>query len=429
MVQAFSEAVAKVPLFSCQLEQRKEGMFYKPYWVFNPEVQNRMVVEDCRPMVGDSYDLEDFVNTFFQPKIRRRLDIFREFPYNSMLLQVEDETWVLGVVFHHSVVDPLKAFIVLTHALARYHQLVKGAWPKWAMAESTGDVIRKKKGSLVKPLPFSQFAKEQMLDLWVKNRKGVVNSIASRKIRDYRKTKGRYSFLRVIQDKETILALVDRAVKAGCTLNDLCFAVARKTFSQWNQEKGKPADRFRFMLATSLLGRMELPKNGGAGLGALNMVSAVDPKSDLDTLMQDFKRQRMHQLGRGVDIRLFKTMTTLIGAMRVFPLKMRASIARPMIEAIPVNFAISNIGSIWPKEIYPDGRQSLESKVTDVGDFKIDMLHSSISISRNMEGLSTMRTYNNRTFVNYVFDRFRFHRDEAQELSDRLFNNLLGSIG
>lgn len=426
--QAFEESIDKIKLFSCNLEERKEGMFYKPYWVYNEDFKNRLVVEDCRHLAGDNYDLADFADRYYAPKIIRSINLATEFPFNCHLLRVQDDTYILGVLFHHSILDPFKAFTVLTNLFARYHELVKGEWPSWVEAEGTGDVIRKKKNQLIKPLPMMTFAKEQLMDVWIKNNKSSITPIAVEKVYDYKKVKGRFSLLRMIDDEKLISALVERAVSSGCTLNDLFFAIARKVISQWNLEHGKPADRFRFMLVTSLLGRAKLPKDSGAGLAGLNVITAGHEKADLDTLMHHFKEQRAGQLSRGVDIQFFNTLTKIVSMLRLLPMKTRIRLVRPMVERIPVSFEISNIGSIWPKKIFPDGRQSLESRIVEVGDFRIDALHSSISIAKNLEWLLTVRTHNKRSFFTSIFDKYRFRRHEAEELTDRYFKELENAV-
>jgi Condensation domain len=426
--QAYHEAVQKVPLFSCHMDLRREGIFHIPYWVYDNEVPNQMSVVDCRHLVTEPYDLVQFTEEYFSGIIRRRLDLQREFPFNAMLLQVQDETWILALVFHHSVLDPFKAFTVLTSMFARYDELITGKCPEWAETESVGSVARLKKPTLVKPLPFGEFAKEQLTDVWIKNRNGKISPIATKRVADYRQVKGRYSLLKRVDDPKMIQALVDRAINAGCTFNDLILAVTRQTLSQWNQERNASDDRFRMMIATGLIGRMKLPENSGAGLAALNSVSVGHGDSDLDTIMRFFRGQRVSQLTRGIDVRFFITLTKLVGALRVLPLHWRTSLLRPAIQSIPVTFAVSNIGSVWPKKIHADGRQSLESRIVKVGDCKIDALHSSISISRNLEMLVTIRTHHKRLFLCFVCDRFRFTREEAVELTDRIFDNLIGSI-
>ena len=426
--QAFADSIDKIKLFSCNLVERKEGMFYIPYWIYNEDFKNRLVVEDCRHLVGDDYNLEAFTERYYAPKIIRRLDLANEFPFNCHVLRVQDDTYILGVLFHHSILDPFKAFMVLTNLFARYHELVKGQWPTWVEAEGTGDVIRKKKNQLIKPLPMTTFAKEQLMDVWVRNSKSKISPIAVEKVHDFKKVKGRYSLMRVIEDEKLIAGLVERAVSAECTLNDLFFAVSRKVLSDWNLEKGKPADRFRFMLVTSLLGRAKLPKDSGAGLAGLNVISVGHGKADLDTLMHHFKEQRASQLSKGVDIQFFNTLTKVVAMLRLLPMKTRTGLVRPMIERVPVTFEISNIGSIWPKKIYPDGRQSLESRIVEVGDFKIDALHSTISIAKNLEWLITVRTHNKRTFFTSIFDKYRFRRHEAEELTDRFFKELENAV-
>ena len=424
--QAYSESVKLVPLFQCHLVEKKKGFFYVPYWVPNTEVENRLIVEDCRHLAADPFEVTDFSDMYFAERTRRRIDLHREFPFRAHLIHVGEDLHLLALVFHHSAMDPFKGYTVMTHTLERYHEMVTGKKPAWSGSAGSLASARSNK-ALVKPLPMLTFAREQLTDVWYTNRASILSKIACEKILDYHEVKGRHCLRTRITDMQLIKTLVDRAVSIDCTFNDVLMAVARQTLSEWNADHGKAHDRFRMMLATSLVGRADLPMDAGAGLGGLNFVSAGHENADLDTLIRFFGECRRTQLKRGVDVSFYKTLDRLVGALRVLPLKTRTNLIRPTIERIPCTLSLSNTGSIWPKSVDELGRQSLESKIVGAGDFRIDVWHTNVSIARNLGIGLTCRTHNKIFYLDFVYDRFRFRRHEAEALTERLVKNIHGA--
>jgi len=426
---AFAESYEKsldlVPIFTCNLIEKRVGGKYIPFWTPNREVKNRMVVEDCRHMAGDPFDLNEFNNIYFAQITRRRIDLKREFPFRTYLLRIKDDLHILALVFHHSAMDPFKGYLVMTNAMALYHEKVTGAKPLWA--GFAGSVASARKKALVKPLPFMTFAKEQLMDVWVTNRASVISPLTGKKVRSWQETKGRHCIQTRFDDPKLIQALVDRAINIDCTFNDLLLAVARKTFTDWNRDMGKPADRFRMMLATSLIGRADLSVDSGAALGALNFISANHENADLDAMIKHFGHCRASQLKKGIDVTFYNTLNNLIKIMRILPLKTRIRLLRGPVERIPCTASLSNTGSIWPKSVDKTGRQSLESAVTDVGGLKVVQWNSNISIARNLGVGLTCRTYNKTFFFDFVYDRFRFKKEEARELTKRYVENMNNS--
>jgi len=301
--------------------------------------------------------------------------------------------------------------------------LVKGEPPDWG--DSLGMAALKREGGLIKPMSALAFTKEQLMDLWVRNRKSLVSNVATEEIRNYRKVKGRHSIRAVIDDQEVVKGLLARVKSNNATLNDLVFAVARQTITKWNQERDVGTDRFRFMLITSLKGRAKLPQNAGAGLAALNMMAINNGGDDLDTLTGYFRDQRVYQLGKGVDIQFYNTTCNIIKALRVFPLKTRLKLAGAIGQTIPCTFYISNLGIVWPK--IEDGKPTGDSAVLGAGDLIIDDFHSSASIARTLGLGLTIRTHNRRLYLNFVADRFRFHYDEMKKLVDQIAANLINA--
>jgi hypothetical protein len=417
--KAFDESLKLVPILSCNMVERKIGWKYTPTWIPNLDVKNRMIVEDCRHLVSEPFDLGAFADMYFAERIRRRIDLAREFPFRGHLVRMGEDTWMMALVFHHSAMDPYKGYKIMTATLANYYNKVTGEVPDWF--DTAGSLASARKNALVKPIPALTFAREQLMDVWVKNRASVISPIAGKGLRNWHETKGRHCFHTRIDDGKLIQAIVDRAIKVDCTFNDLLLAVTRQVLSGWNKDHGQPADRFRMMLATSLVGRADVAIEAGAALGALNFISRDQQNADLETIMRTIGAQRKEQLTRGVDVTFHKTLDRVVNGLRFMPLKVRTRLMRPSIERIPCTVSLSNTGSIWPKSVDEKGRQSLESRIVDIAGAKIQKWHTNVSIARNLGLGLTCRTYNGTFFLDFVYDRFRFRWEEAKEITDRIY--------
>jgi hypothetical protein len=422
--EAYSEALEQIPMFSSHLLEERNGLFYQPYWEFDSEIPNRLNIADARHITGDTFEPMELSTRFYASRTRRRIDLTREFPFNCSLIRATDDEYIFSILYHHSAMDPSKAYRVLTTMLTRYHEKVKGKKPAWA--ESLGMAALKRSGSLVKPLPLTTFAKEQLTDLWFTNPPSKVATVATQEIRDFKKVKGRFSKRAVIDDPKLLKGLFARVHKNEATLNDLLFAVSRKTLTQWNQEHGVSAERFRYLLITSLQGRTELPEQAGAGLAGLIFVSAGHEGADLDSLTRYFRDVRADQLRRGVDIQFYNTTCYISRTLRLLPQKLRRKIGALIGESAPCTFYLSNLGVVWPKWV--DGKPTMDSAIVKVGDFEINDVHSSASIGKNVGLGLTTRTHNRRLYLNFVGDRFRYHKEEFEELVDRFVAELISAV-
>lgn len=419
--EAHDEALRLVPMFSCHLVESRRGLFYLPTWVFDREEPNRLKIEDCRNMASHPFDPMDFSTQYYALKTCRRIDLTREFPFNCSLLRVADNEYIFSILYHHSAMDALKAYRYLTHLFATYHQKITGAQPEWGKSQGMAALTRG--GSLVRPVSMARFTREQLSDLWWKNRAGRVSNIASPNLRDFREVRGRHSLRAVIDPPATLKELFGRTEKNKASLNDLLFAVARKTLSRWNKEHDTPHDRFRFMLITSLWGRTELPENAGAGVSGLNLISDGHGREDLDSLIRFFRDARREQLRNRFDIRVHHAICRFVQAMRVLPMQQRTLILNPLANSVPCTFYLSNLGVVWPR--YEGGRPTLDSMLLGAGDFTISDFHSSASIGRRLGLGLTTRIHNQRLYLNFVADCFRFQKAEVQELVNRFVTCLV----
>jgi hypothetical protein len=425
MSEAYDEAIAGLPVFNCRLIETHKGFYYDPHWIYYAGIKNRLIFEDCRHMAGDPFDPMEFSTTFYTERTKRRVDVFHEFPLRCYLIRVKDDVHILSILYHHSVMDPSKAYKLVTNTLAGYHERVKGEKPEWA--SSLGMAMLERKEGYVQPLSMAAFAKEQLVDVWVKNTPKTIAQIATKRILTPGECMGRHSLRAVIEDDKLLSGLLARSIRNHATVNDLLFACARKAILQWNEDRDVPSRRYRFMLITSLIGRVPVAEDAGPPLSGLNFVSDDDAGADIDTITQFFRDTRKDQLKRGVDVQFHNTLKKIVQSFRILPLRIRRNFVRPFMERIPCTFYLSNLGTVWPKIV--DGRQTMDSIIKGAGDFVIEDMHSSASISRNLSLGMTVRSHNKRLYLNYVCDCFRFEKDEAKELTGRVTAEIINAAG
>ena len=425
LAAAYDEAIAQVPVFCSHLIHRRKGFFHTPYWVLDPEVKNRLVIEDCRHMAGDPFDPMEFSTRYHALRTRRRINLAVEFPFNGLLLRVGDDRYIYSVVYHHSCMDPAKYFVVLNTMLANYHERIKGEKPAWYSSNGLGGLRRST--NPITPIPMGRFAAEQFADIWFKNPRRTVSQIASPRFRDYRSVKGRHSLRTVIDDPKLLEGMSRRAKRRQATLNDLLLACGRKAITQWNKDHDQKHERMRMMLVTSLRGRKGFAlESGGAAISMLNLVSKGHSDADLDHLIDFFREIRTHQLDQGYDIQINAMINKFIQAFRVLSLPVRQKLAMSIIEGTPCPFYVSNVGVYWP--MFKDGHLTMDSEILGAGDFLIEDIHSSASIFRDIGMGLTVRTHNRRFYMNFVCDRFRFTQEQAVELKERIVSEFINAI-
>jgi NRPS condensation-like uncharacterized protein len=422
--EAYDRAMSDVPIFSCNLREARNGLIYQPTWVFNKDVKNRLIIEDCRHMAGDPFDPMDFSTRFHAHRTSRRINPVREFPLRCFLVRVTDDEHIFSILYHHSVMEPAKAVRMLTTMLVEYHKLVKGKEPQWKDEQGLG--IMNRKTAMTTPISLPSFIQEQVTDIFFKNRASTMSGIATRRVLPPAQCKGRISLRHVWDDPKIPEALLKRALKNESSLNDLILAGARKAIAKWNQEHDAKSDKLRFMLITSLRGRMPATDETGIMLAGLNYLADCQ-SSDIDEQTRHFRDMRKDQLKRGIDIGYHNILSVVVRMLRLLPLKTRLSLVRPIIERMMITFYLSNLGTMWPKMV--DGRQTLDSTVLGAGDFEISDIHSSASLTTAVHLGLTTRAHNRRFYLNFVCDRFRFEQDEAKELTDSIVRELENAAG
>ena len=339
MVAAHRDALKLVPIYSCHLVERRHGLLYKPWWVYDVEVENPLHVADCRSMADDPFDPMAFSTRYYAQRTRRCIDLEREFPFNCSLLRATDDEWVFSILYHHSAMDARKAYRYLTALLSLYHERVTGQPPEWT--DALGMAALKRRGGEVTPVTFGRFAQEQLADMWWHNRGDRVANVASEEKLDYRQVKGRHSLRAVIDDPRTFDGIMALPNAHGATLNDLLFTVARRVLTGWNAEHHAIHDRFRFMLITSLWGRTPLPETAGAGVSALTFVSDGPAQAEFSTQLGELRSIRRDLLGRGLDIALHRFVCSLVDKLRIFPLATRVQMIHAIANSVPAHSASS----------------------------------------------------------------------------------------
>jgi hypothetical protein len=424
MAEAYEEAVSQVPIFSANVIHDRVGAYNIPFWVPNRELKNRMIFEDCRHWAEKPFDPMEFSTKFHAARTRKRIDLARQFPFNVYLIRVEDDRYIFSVLYHHSCLDPAKFYVVMTKMLSGYHERVKGKPPEWATADGMAGLARD--GKVISPYPIGKYAIEQFADIWYHHPTSKVSHAFSREIRDYKKCQGRHSVRSVIDDPKLIKGMFSRSKRSQATINDLLLACARKGLGKWNKEHDAAHERFRMMLISSLKGRKDnRVVESGAAVAAINMVSKDHTDADLDDLIKMYRDFRVDRLTKGYDLQFNYLINRFINAFRVLPFHVRKPLLISIIQGTPMSFYLSNVGVVWPK--FVDGKPTMESRIPGAGDFVIDDIHSSASIAKDIGVGMTTRTHNGKFYMNFVMDRFRFHKDEALGIRDAIVDEVINA--
>jgi hypothetical protein len=426
MAEAYAEAVAQVPIFSAHMVHERNGIWNIPYWVPGHERKNRLIIEDCRHLVTEPFEPMDFSTLYHSKRTCRQIDLTREFPFNAYLVRVTDDRYIFSIVYHHSCMDPAKFYVVMTKMLSGYHERVKGELPEWAIVDGMSGLARPKK--LVKPeISFGKFMFEQFADIWYHNPKSKVAHVATKKVYDYRQRQGRHSVRAVIDDPKLLAGMSKRVKRHKATVNDLLLACVQKAITQWNSERNAGHDRYRFMLISSLKGRKDNKVNkSGAAVSGIQMISRGHRDTSLDTLIEWFRDQRVDMFKKGYDLQFNNLIARFIDAFRLMPFGPRRRLSNLIVEGTPVTMYLSNVGIVWPKIV--NGKPTLDSAIPGAGDFLIDDIHSSASLSRDFGFGMTTRTHNRRFYINFVMDRFRWSKPEALEIRDAIVKEIVEAI-
>jgi NRPS condensation-like uncharacterized protein len=425
--EAWEESARQFPIFLSHLFERRRGLLYEPYWEVNPELRNRLIVEDCRHLVQEPFDPMEFFSLFHATRMRRRLDLRTELPVTPYLIRIADDKHIFSICYHHSAFDPYKGYKVITSMLARYHEKVKGRPPPWAEAVGMAALGEQPKSwSLPRNMILSYSWGNLTKILRRVSKWGKAPALWASEIRDYHLEKGRHSLRYVIDDQKLLEGLYARAKREKAKLNDLILAIAHGVIARWNKEHDSPYQYFRMALISNLKGRMALPEHIGAAISGFTFITGGLGEANLEKMISFFRDERDSQLKRGLDVLFRIYLEWWIRKFRIFPINVRRKIWRPTVNGMMCPFYLSNVGVVWPKIV--DGRPTMDSVLLGAGDFIIDDIHSSPSISRNVGIGMTVRTHNRRFYMNFVCDRYRFRAHEAQELVRRIVEGVHNAV-
>lgn len=414
-VEAFNEVIPNMPITRSLLEQRREGMQFKLYWVPQDDRPAQIHVEDCRHRVKHPLNAIEFMAEYHQERVYRRLDLFKEPPLQFFLVQLTDEIHMLSMIYHHIAVDAGSAYVHIKDILARYHEKVTGEMPYWKDARSITSALSEV--TEVKSLSATAFLKEQAQDLFLSSQ-ARVSQVATKQIGIQ---KGRYCYRYIFDDPRFMEGVKIFARRNNATFGDILAASMTRSISKWDRDKGSQKDQIRSLLAVNIRNRVPSLAGENVALSGL-MVKLTSPnRMDLDQVVQVYRDHRIDQLNRGVDIAYYKMLHTVAKSMQWMPLRVRRRVAGSLFS-LPITYIMSNMGVMWPEVV--KGKSTGQSLFTRAGGIEIDDVHSSPSLTKDVGMGMQCRTLGNRFFLNFVYDRFRFSKEESQELSDRMNEDL-----
>ncbi|MCB9787733.1 MAG: hypothetical protein H6744_13705 [Deltaproteobacteria bacterium] len=412
---AYDAVVHDFPITQSLIEEAREGLSHRLYWVLQParggRPANPLQRVDLRAEAAPGQDPVQLIQDFHAERTARVRDLTREFPILFFLLRLEDEVHVLSMVYHHIAVDAASGYELIKRILAEYHRRVTGEAPPWG--ESASIASQAQDRAPASPPGFVPYLRDQLSEYYLKSQRDISQVAGTRRPG----TLGRTCHRAIFEPDGALGAMKRLAKKHQASLSDVLLASISRTIATWDRERGLPARSQRCVLVVNSRGRIPETANESIALTGLALpVTAPDVRT-LGAVVEHFRDVRSAQWAAGVDVANFRLLDAIARSTRLMPRQARYFLARRATQ-VPVTFLLSNIGIMWPE--VKGGRMTGRSELTEAGGLSIDDVHSCPSMAKEI-GLGVIaRTLGGRLFINYSADRWRFTDEEAKALTDRI---------
>ncbi|MCL4236083.1 MAG: hypothetical protein KJ042_16375 [Deltaproteobacteria bacterium] len=234
--EALRGVLATRPTFTSRLVWRRIGWSMRPVWIPGPPAEPAFAQRDFRAERTPA-DLEEWVHDKMRPVTTRIQDLANEPPIAFELWRVDDERWVVVIVFHHVATDGGGLYDVLRELFAAYHERVTGARPAWA------DVAGIHAQAGTSP-PVAPVSTPRMVLRALRMDQDYPGSQVAQPWGSSDRPHGRRMIRYVYEDPGVQSALRKRAARSGGSVTDLCVAASKLAMEEWNRAHGADADVF-----------------------------------------------------------------------------------------------------------------------------------------------------------------------------------------
>ena len=259
LADSFREAAMRAPLTRSIIRQKRVGLGYRLFWVPQSEPAE-LKVHDCRDRFAEIGDPVEFVQDFFAHRTLKRLDLFSEYPIQFNLIRIEDERYLLGMLYHHISMDAATGYVLLRNMLAGYHKRVTGRMPEWGTVNAIGSQIGRNEIAPCQPL--SGFLREQIAEIYLRSR-----DVSQVKTAATRELLGRYNHRAIFESRSVVPAMKAIAKRNQATIGDVIGATISRAIGRWDRDHGEQTrDQIRALLAVNIRGRVPEDESKGVAL-------------------------------------------------------------------------------------------------------------------------------------------------------------------
>jgi len=216
--------------------------------------------------------------------------------------------------------------------------------------------------------------------------------------------------------------LAARAAANRLSLVDLLSASATLAVDQWNAAGNMPLGRQTAAVTVNARGRWQ-------GSDAPNMSSVMfmesmpSQRKNAAEFARSLGLTRIRQFRRQQDLKLMRSMETLVNSLRIFPFRIRRRIVHFMVGLHNYTAAITMLGVVWPRLI--NGRLTGDTSVTGSGGLAVEDIHAiAYKLQSSTQVLLLVYGFRNRLHLVLACSGSLFTRDEAEAFMDLIMENL-----
>jgi len=356
-------AVARFPQLRSVLREHRSKWRYYLAWEPRP-AEDFPVVVSCPVSPADSADLSAMIE-HLSPWLEKPWDLFRRLPTEIHIIRYSENRRVIALVLHHAAADGVVAADFSKAILLEYRRLVTGAevdasTPTEGLSTGRKRRVVVKKGGVRELIEKARLAIKPMLE------RSVLPAGSGN-----RSDTAQYHIKRLLSEEETA-SIVAAALQNGHSLLDQLVVSANIAVDRWNGQRNVRPGMLTTSVTVNMRGRfqgVDSPNNASL----LVFKATPEQRSDPKGLARSMALARIKLFRNQMDRRYHANIAMMNDLIRTWPFSVRRRIVHFIIERFQYSLAVTLLGAIWPK--VQNGRPTLESDLTELGDAKIPEVH------------------------------------------------------
>lgn len=408
VAHAARRVVQRFPQLRSRLHEYRRNGLYRLAWEPGAPEEFPVVVSPFVPTSGDTPDLA-VILAHLSPWLDTPWDLFRRVPAEMHIITYAENRRVVAVVVHHAAADAVVSSEFGKAALLEYQKLVTGTDVDSAVPLQGLSTSRKRQVNIKKNLLRDLIAKARLAISPLLER--PVLPVGSGDPGD----SAQHHIKRVLSEAETA-SMVATALKNGQSLLDLLMVCTNLAVDRWNERHNVRPGLVTTSVTVNMRGRFEGIDNPN-NASILVFKSTPEQRSDPKELARAMALARIKLLRNQMDRRFHSNIAFMNDSVRVLPFHVRRRIVHFIVEQHQFSVAVTLLGAIWPK--IRNGRPSLESDLTEVGELKVTEVHGvGYKLLSRTRILFIVYAFRNRINVVLAASGCLFTRDEAESFMD-----------